>query len=299
MTPVSASASLLKQLPEIPSGSGIELIDGSMYIISDDSPDLFILDENLAGKPVSFNILKGLKGRIEKPKKPDFEAMVSVITNQGTKLYIFGSGGITPFRDTLSVIDITREPYKSESISLSTFYSAIIKKRNLSPGQLNIEAAAVHDKSLFLFNRGVNFIVKVNLDDFLGSLGNQTSPEFEIHECILPVINGTMTGFAGATSLNDQGDMLITATAENTTDYIQDGTIDGSYVGVISASEIKNGMKINLTPIHHPNNEVLKEKIESVAVRNVSDDKIEAYAVADNDNGKTNLFSLIIQLKGR
>ena len=67
-------------LPNIPSASGIEVIDKHIYIIGDDSPFLFRLNKKLEVlEKIQIASTKDLAGdRIPKKQKHDWEAMTLV-----------------------------------------------------------------------------------------------------------------------------------------------------------------------------------------------------------------------------
>lgn len=290
--PVSASARTIASLSEIPSGSGLELINGKLFIVGDDSPFLFALDPADPHNYKSHKIVEGaIANRIDKVVKPDFEAITSETRNGKNFIYVFGSGGISPYRESLTIIE-TGKQTASATLSLKPFYSEIIKRKKLTQNQLNIEAAVIKGDDLFLFNRGVNFIIKTNVKQFLLSVSKNSCPEFSIHHCKLPTVEHNLTGFSGAASVDGTDEIVITATAEATTDFIMDGEIAGSYVAILTSTDIVSEKAIQLTPITDEKGIPLKQKIESVAVRSNDKSFIETYAIADNDNGLSVLFDL-------
>src|SRR4051812_48751602 len=95
-------------LHNIPSASGIEIINNSIYVIGDNSPWLFILDDKyqLKGKWQIAPTENLTEGKIPKPLKPDFEAMTGITWNSEKGLLIFGSGSKSPERDVLVWVNV-------------------------------------------------------------------------------------------------------------------------------------------------------------------------------------------------
>ncbi len=107
-------------------------------------------------------------------------------------LFAFGSGGISPYRDSLFVLSNTPDD-KNYKVSLSSLYAEIKAKALLKNNELNIEGAALAGQKLLLFNRGKNLIFLFNWNDFVKYIWNQNSsfvPSFKILQISLPMING-------------------------------------------------------------------------------------------------------------
>src|SRR5262245_31418769 len=95
-------------LPEIPSASGIELVDDRIYIIGDDSPFLFILNKNLKvlEKIKLYNVIIDTRGKIPKAHKADLESLTKVAYNGTSSLLIIGSGSVRETRDVGFLVDL-------------------------------------------------------------------------------------------------------------------------------------------------------------------------------------------------
>src|SRR5687768_3644812 len=89
--PLQLKATISKQIhfPDIPSASGIELgSDGSVYIISDDSPFLYHLNADFK-RIDTIQLFKTdlfATGRIPKMQKPDLESLTTIVINDTTYL---------------------------------------------------------------------------------------------------------------------------------------------------------------------------------------------------------------------
>ena len=186
---------------------------------------------------------------------------------------------------------------KSFKVSLLPIYAAIKKTAGLIAPELNIEGAAIAGERLLLFNRGNNFAVVFPWQLFAAYIQKQDSapvPEFKIVKFTLPVINNFPVGISGACALSNS-EILFTASLEETKDFIQDGTIKGSYLGLLdllSNGEIK---LMALTPLKDDSGKILTDKLESIEVLKSDGKNTELVAVADNDDGKSKLFYMTLK----
>ena len=148
-----------RTLSDIPSASGIEVVGNSLYVIGDDSPFLFRLNEKfeVEEKILISDIPTGGEGKISKQQKSDLEAMALFVRDKNKYLLLFGSGSKSPQRDVLLQIDISKRTTIKKYI-LPQFYDNLCAAAKISRAELNLEAAAVIEKDLFLFNRGKNKI---------------------------------------------------------------------------------------------------------------------------------------------
>jgi hypothetical protein len=84
---------------------------------------------------------------------------------------------------------------------------------------------------------------------------------------------------------------------EHTPNAIDDGPVFGSYIGIMCPG--KNGkMAIEAVDIiRGENGKILKEKIESLAVISYDTTSYKTLIIADNDNGRSNIFEADISIK--
>lgn len=276
-----------KELEKISGASGIVKLSNHFYVVGDNSPYLFKL--NTEFKIVSKYLISDIQVdsdnlRMAKKDKHDFETLEMVSENE---MISFGSGSRSPERDEFIrvVIDgeVTVKKYK-----LTAFYNAIKGLDILKGSELNIEAAAYMNETLYIFNRRKNIIFSVNYKDFLNYIENNSSiPEIKYVEFKLPAINEIEAGFSGATALG-KSKILVTSSVENTDNAYDDGEILGSFIGVISLEG--NGIKdaINWTVI---NNENKPLKIESIAIDKENGQRgIDVVLVTDSDGGESSIL---------
>ena len=107
-----------KTIKQIPSASSMEMLNNSIYVCGDDSDFLFQISED--GEILNkFPLFENAReGRVAKPIKYDFEAMVSY----QNEMWLFGSGSL----DNRSVLLIFNTDTKQSALhSLGEFYAAI------------------------------------------------------------------------------------------------------------------------------------------------------------------------------
>lgn len=274
-------------LPEIPGASGIEHVGGFYYITGDNSPFLFQLnDEFIIQKKIAiYADSAAVNDTLPKKIKPDFEAMTPVHHTPPFDLYIFGSGSKSPVRDILKRVDLD-DPNNSDTISLVLFYEKLVA---LTGDELNIEAAFCTADELHLFNRASNKVYVVKLNQFEKFLSSGDLPEVSVLAFQLPSVRGIHCGFSGACLMPETKAAIFTASAENTTDWIADGDVLGSYIGIIDFSAADPSATIEFIEIPFKESNKIS-KVESVCIRKIKGKSIEICMVADNDDRGSELM---------
>lgn len=285
---------LLKELKlnEIPSGSGIVKSGDVYYVVGDDAPYLFILDQDLKLKE-KIPLLDGEvfeSGRIAKAEKPDFEAMELI---DDKELIIFGSGSKSPQRDVFFRI-LLHETLKIERYDISELYQNLKRLPELKGTELNIEAIAYKQNELFLFNRKKNLVIQFNYKDLLSFIkGESDFPHPQITAFSLPIIKSVEAGFSGATALTNENQIIFTASIENSTNAYDDGEILGSMIGMIDLTNNKPSVNYNYCLIQDL---VGNLKIESVSVeKEISSKLTEIVMISDDDKGNSIVISGVLE----
>lgn len=272
----------------------MEKIGEDLWIIGDDSPVLFVLDSDLSIKK-TIPLLAGageFEKRIPKLEKPDFEATTLIQSDGKNELFIFGSGSFSPQRDLLIRIDVNHHT-ESRTQSLTRFYAEIRKIAFLRINDFNIEAAASDLEKLWLFNRGINGACIFKISDFLSFLDEEGPfPIPEIHSFQLPQIVGLEARLSGASFTPNEEWIVCTASLENTGNWIDDGEVLGSFIGIIKPHSLES----EFIPIMDEN-KLLKVKVESVTVcKAISDQCLHLYLVTDGDSTSSELLK--VELNG-
>lgn len=279
------------KIEEIPSGSGIAKSGDFYYVIGDDSPFLYKLNE-------AFNIVSQIRlidsdyltnNRIIKSEKPDFESLEMIGDNE---LVILGSGSKSPQRDIFIRI-ILEEPMIIEKYNISDLYNHLRNLPIFIDSELNIEATAFSDNQLFLFNRNKNLIILFRYTDLLSFIkGEIAFPKPEIKEFRLPEINGIEAGFSGATTLKSEPKIIFTASVEDTDNAYDDGEILGSYIGII---DISNNYELNIINYCQIPNTDDNLKVESVTVEEeITSGNTKVILITDDDMGNSILIESVL-----
>jgi hypothetical protein len=276
-------------IPELLSLSGVENIGKEIFVTGDNLPNLYKINE--AGKILkSYTLIPKTEfegGLMPKHLKPDFEGMCKVKFQSGYFIFIFGSGSKSPQRDVLFVVN-PEDKTNVKKHSLFDFYSSMRIQGNISSSDLNIEAAIYYDGKILLFNRGNNIIIEYTVEDLFQHLENKKfNPAFKFYQIFLPVLKNIPAGFSGADIFEDR--IIFTASVENTFNWVDDGEVLGSYLGFISLKNLKD----KYTPpckLIEENGEILKLKIESVAIKKVSPNGTELILVSDSDGGNSEII---------
>lgn len=270
-------------LNNIPSASGIVKVEDGYYVVGDDSPFLFSLDQNFREvSRIKIFSEENLAGdRIAKIHKPDFEAMEKI---NDSEIAIFGSGSKSPKRDYFVRVLLTEE-VEVKSQLITNFYNHLKNLHIFRDTELNIEAAAEYNGELFLFNRKKNLIISFNYKNFVAHIEeNLAEPEIQIKEVKLPAIKVIEAGFSGATAFPDKPLLIFTASVEDTDNAYDDGEILGSLIGLL---DMESGELLHdMLPIHPPDQNEKPLKVESVTIEKVvSENELELILTTDSDGG--------------
>ena len=315
----SVTVSVLSRvpLPGIPSASGVEAYANRIYVIGDDSPFLYELDTSLkqCQQIRLFPDSTEPGARIPKARKPDFESMLILEPAAVPELFVFGSGSKSPERERGFRVPLAgSHRYVPSEFSLSTLYDAFRKHPDITgSGTLNIEgAAATSDHVIFLQRKSGNsrnaaiLIAKLA---FAGWLEHPNIvPPFSILSFDLPLLQNVPAGFSGITHATGTPNFLFSASAENTDNAIDDGTILGSLIGffpIPQASPFSSAPHGRCIPgailgtaSLMSDDRFLPVKIEGITViESAHAGTLTAIAVTDSDSGVSELLKLQIRFK--
>lgn len=301
-------------LPDFPSASAVEYLDGKLYLIGDDATCILVLDRD-------YHVIKSVPvadapgKRIAKAEKPDYEAS-ALITLHG-QTYLLASGSLaTEKRRQLLLLPLPgavegpgttgmqpRDAQAATNIQRINYPDAFISQLTTSGiSELNIEGATVIGNTLLLSNRGnesypVNQLILVPN----GFWEQECVPAFSV----LPLTLLTpMPVFAGVSELcyvPGKDLLLCTLSSEATTNAYDDGAIGDSYIGWIAdisqklthTSVAMDGW-LNLAEA----DPVFKtEKIEGICVEHIMEEELILHLVSDNDGGESRLFKVAFSLQ--
>lgn len=278
-------------LEEIPGASGITKHDEKVFVIGDNSPFLFEMDNeyHVIDKTPVYSTQKLDGKRINKASKPDFEALECI----GDELFIFGSGSKSPERDIFvrTNANITQN---TEHFNMSAFYENLKQMEVMADEELNIEGLAYYNDSLYLLNRSNNVIFIFDYDWFLLYItGDADFKEPEHVSHALPSIRGIEAGLSGAAIGLDPPHLIFTASVENTANAYDDGEILGSFIGMVKISEINDQSACRFVEITGSKNPL---KVESVCIdKNRKDRKVDLLLTTDSDGGHSTLMRCCLE----
>lgn len=276
--------------------SGIECLGERCYVIADNQPFLFITTKSgeLEQKIQLFELEETTPLPIPKKRKPDLEAIALYNDEQ---IYIFGSGSKQKRRSNAYQVDLN-DDYKVTRHDLSEMYDQLRDDFDIEEEDFNIEAACIQSDKLYLFNRGDNRMFYGDMHDFLKYLSKGKKMHFKSYQLELPIWNGIQAGVSGACSLPDSDHFILTASLENTSNWIDDGQVYGSYICYMKMDH-ESGPQVIDASLLDQDQEILPLKIESVAwSREVAqpDQQHEFLLVTDSDGGDSELLTLRFKL---
>lgn len=284
--------------PHLSAASGLVQVGPWLYVVADDELHLgqFLREGNSHGQ-----LHRCFEGELpqdaeeRKAEKPDIEVLTQLpgFSTHPTLLALGSGSKKNRHRSTLITLDSNGNIHgKPMPLALEKFYDFL--KDEI--GKLNIEGAAVVEDSMYLFQRGnkknkLNASIRLSLADFykvLRSPDKKFAPHIHITPYDLGYIDEVPLCFTDATSL-DNGDIIFTASAENTSDSYLDGQCMGSSVGLINRA----GDLVLLEPIDKT---VKLEGIEADRLGN----SVELLLVTDADDAAqpAQLYSASLKHQG-
>lgn len=277
-------------LENVPSASGIALLNEILYVVGDNSAWLYELNRSydVTSKQL---LMQGITNHlIPKASKPDFEAMTNIEIHGKSELLIFGSGSKSPERNTMARIQFL-DQIQSTIHDLSKFYQALTLTEHMEGQELNIEAAATVADNLYLFNREHNIMWQIPLAAFLKYVeGTGALPPIFTHRLILPKHDKLQVKISGASTIIGTNQLVYVASIEDAPNTYDDGEVLGSYVGLIDLNLLKNEYQPDCIAILD-DVEPLLIKVESVEVlKIVGSQTIKLVMVTDSDGGDSELL---------
>ncbi len=286
-----------EHLSWLPSASGVEYLDGKIYIIGDDTPYLYELDSSFC-LIEKYKLSKNdstVNNRVPKAIKADFESMAVYEDGEDTFLMVLSSGSKETTRDTIHLFSISKQE-NIASKNIRPLFESIRKAAKMSPSdETNIEALAIGKQKVFMLQRGnndLNLIIIFDLNEFMQYVTKSSHiiPQPEIFSFKLPKMKNTIAGFSGACLLPDESGLLFTASLEATNNAYDDGEILGSYIGQIKFNDFEeNNLNANLVT---QNGKVIKTKLEGITIKSETKKSINILCVSDNDDGTSRVFEI-------
>ncbi|OBT15577.1 hypothetical protein A9264_12990 [Vibrio sp. UCD-FRSSP16_10] len=290
--------------PNLSSGSAMVVNNNKIIVAGDDSPWLFDVadDFSIDNKTLIDNFPVNGDNRIAHATKPDFEAMTQLNYHNQPYYFVVGSGSKKELRENAYLIPV--DGGDNIKLSLSQFYADLHSAAGFKDEEkINIEGIANSADETYIFNRGnegKNAIFKMKTEDMLSYLQGQTNhiPSLDVVEITLPSINGVQACLAGADFWQSNNSLIYTASVEgNNSSSVNDGAIQGSFVGVLPVDALNNQDSLDLTPysqLIQSGGQPVITKAESIAVDKQNSEQVSGYVVSDNDNGTSQFFTFTI-----
>jgi hypothetical protein len=279
-----------KLFDSIPSASGLAIKDSIAYIVCDDGTGIYKINlRNFGQNKIRLGGFPLQQYREPKSSKHDFESACFATWQGNEYLIAIGSGSGGSVRDSLLMMNTTN--YADQKIySLGKFYKQLQLITSTENNQLNIEGVTIASDSIVILNRGNNLLITCGTNAFFSSLINQQDsfPQLRYRKIQLPFIEQREARFSGICTI-DEKHLLFCASVEDTPDWTKDGPVLGSYFGIYSLEENK---VIATYLLKDKQNQIVKEKIESVDIIQKTTDDLIFQATGDNDNGTSKLFQL-------
>ena len=177
---------------------------------------------------------------------------------------------------------------------LTPVYTAVREAMGLDPELLNLEGACVAGRSLRWFHRGAadvpSMSVDLPLDALLACFDRPGDvPVTGLRTYDLGRADGVALAVTDALALDD-GTVLVSAAAEDTPDPYEDGPVVASALALLDDDGVRA-----MVPLPEVSGEVLK--VEGLAPREVSRDRLEVLAVVDVDDPETPSTALVLDVR--
>jgi len=273
----------------VPAVSGIEFYDNNLVMISDSANEVSICNQQ--GELIQILHSKDLKiNELPKKDKADFEASTLINYKNSTFLLVLGSGSTVNNRNLAKLLDLNSDT--AFHFDLFPFYDAIRNKYSIEINDWNIEALACYQERLFFFNRGTNSIFEVNQTDFFNFL-EQKNTDFasKIYRLKMYQLNGFEPGISGV-NVDKNGKFYCTASAENTSDWYNDGEIIGSVIATFKIDELMDEMPLQFESFK------IDEKLAPIKLEAIcqTNDRNRFFVASDNDGEKSMLYEIELSI---
>lgn len=286
----------VKVLEDYPSGSASEFFNGRFMLMGDDAASLLIADS--AWQHIGrVQLFPAGNERIPKDVKADIEAATWFKDKNESGLLLLGSGSLPPHRSSGFIVQ--PDAGTSRKFTLDTLYRRL---EEAGVAQLNIEGLAQLPGWFVIACRG-NMSFRKN---FLVFLKNRFWDEQSTTEFHIAYLGGNKPGqiFSGVSGLDYSyrtDRLFLTASTEHTASTTSDGAIGKSYLWIINsmnrAVQFEAINPFDEIDLQEEDERFRGVKVESVAVISEGTKSSELVLTADNDDGKTTLYRILLRHK--
>lgn len=279
------------KIPNFSSGSGMAKINNVFYACGDDDARLWFLDNE--GKVLNtwqiWDSTDIENNRISKKVKPDFEAITNITIQNDSALLIFGSGTKAVKREYIIEAHITPNQFAYRK-NAQKLYEWIKKQANLGEDELNIEGACSLYEDILITNRHNNQMYQINKKGLLNYLENNDLSllSMKISHFKLPVVGKDTARLSGATRIPNTNIICFSASIESTENWVDDGKILGSFVGLINWDT----KEYFSTKLELKNKADFKGKLEAIEFNGFKNNSLNLIGITDDDNGTTSFLKI-------
>jgi hypothetical protein len=165
---------------------------------------------------------------------------------------------------------------------------------------MNIEGFTDCKDRLLFFNRGNTVHPNQLIVTDHKILQKQFPNKFKVIPVAIGTLGNVALGISGACYDLHRDILFLTASAEDTSNSYDDGTIVGSVIGVVhnAYAQLNNQTFVIETfiPLDTIDPAFSRQKIESICITASAENNYRCTLVSDNDDGKSVLFEIEITL---
>ena len=284
-----------KELPEFPSGSGIEFYDDKIYLVGDDAHDVLVM--NRKWKPQDLiTLFDSPEERILESQKANPKTSTLFFISKKPHLLIPGSGSNELSNNGILFNLLNKEIHMFDG---SVFYERV---KNAGIEELNIEGVTLVHDYLILSNRGsgnnpVNHLIITSVDFYK----KQQDVAFQLVK-LEPEQNAANVFVSGITYSDKHEILLLAISAKDSSASTNEEIGESSSLGLIENFYRKIGrekgrMKINeMIDLTGEDEKFKGHKIESLCIQSEKDHSMKIHLTAGGKDGATYLFKAQLKL---
>ncbi len=229
--------------------------------------------------------------------KPDFEAACEMAVDGEPGVLLLGSGS-SPRRMRASLVRLKDGHPTFEVADLSPLYARVVEVLGIRPDQLNLEGACRSGEVMRWFNRGnlvggvqsasvdVNFRALVAAVTGTGPIDAVSVADPRTYD--IGEADGVGLAITDAMALPD-GRVLVSAAAEDTPNAVDDGPVVAAALALLDDTSVQGVAQL-------PEVDCEVEKVEGLALREVTDDGVVVTAVVDADDPDAPSRELVVRV---
>ncbi len=232
--------------------------------------------------------------------KPDLEAACPVSADGEDAALLLGSGSLPARMRAALVFPGDSDECSVVTADLDPLYERLAAAFGIEQDDMNMEGACVLGDTLRWFQRGngakgvASYGIDVDLAALLEAVQGRRDPAEvalgRVDRYDLGEANGVPLAITDATLLPD-GRILVSAAAEDAPDAVADGDIVGAALAVLDGTDVVTTIPFPPAP------DGSAWKVEGVAVRSVSHERLEVLAVVDQDDPGQPALALTVDLQ--